>query len=46
MLEVLFGILGVIGDILAPTPAVRTFWAVVAAMGVVALIAFLTHAPR
>jgi len=32
MHEVIFGILGVLGDILAPTPAVRAFWVVFALM--------------
>ena len=38
MLEVVFGILSTIGDILAPTPATRAFWSVVLLMLVVLLI--------
>ena len=45
MLEVLFGILGILGDILAPTPAVRSFWCAVLLMLVLAAIAYITKMP-
>jgi hypothetical protein len=45
MLEVVFGILSALGDVLAPTPGVRWFWAVVFLMIVVAIIAVVTKMP-
>ena len=45
MLEELFGILSVLGDILAPTPATRWFWTVVLLTLVVVIIAAATKSP-
>jgi hypothetical protein len=35
VLDVLVGILGALGDLLAPTPAVRAFWAVFAVLALI-----------
>jgi hypothetical protein len=43
MLEVLFGILSALGDIIAPTPAVRWFWAIIILMVLVVICVWITN---
>ena len=45
MLEVLFGVLSTLADILAPTPATRWFWSVMVLIVVVVIIAAVTRSP-
>jgi len=44
LLDVLVGILETLGDLLAPTPAVRTFWAVFAAMALIVAVLAISYA--
>ena len=43
MLDVLAGLLGALGDLLAPTPAVRLFWIVFLAMALVVAVAAISR---
>jgi hypothetical protein len=44
MLEIVFGLLSTLGDIVAPTPAVRWFWAVFALMLLILAMAAIAKA--
>lgn len=44
MLDVFAGLLGLLGDLLAPTPAWRTFWAIFATMALIVGVGAISYA--